>query len=340
MSRTVAVWGAGAIGGVIAAWMTRAGVDVVLVDRDEAHVRAMQREGLLIDGVREPFRVPVESATPEEVEGTFELVFLAVKCMHTEPALQSLVPHLAAGGAVVSLQNGLNEQVIATHVGPERTVGCFVNFGADWQEPGHIQHGGEHPIFVGELDGRRTERIEEVRALLAHFCETAVTDNIWGYLWSKLSWASVLFGTALVDAPVGEIVRRPDAAETLFELGKEAMSVPQALGVRLERLVDFWPEEYAQGDWRPAMERARRHFEGQIKVHTGIWRDLVVRQRPTEVDCQVGELVRQGRDRGLRLPMNERLVELIHEIERGRRPMGWENVLELRSRASGGVPDR
>lgn len=340
MSGTAAVWGAGAIGGTVAAWMARAGVDVVLVDREEAHVRAMQRDGLLIDGVREAFRVPVKAATPDEVEGPFDLIFLAVKCMHTEQALESLVPHLSAGGAVVSLQNGLNEQVIARHIGPERTIGCFVNFGADWQEPGHIQHGGEHPIYIGELDGRATDRIEEVRGLLAHFCETIVTDNIWGYLWSKLSYATVLFGTALVDAPVADIVRRPDWGEALFAVGKEAMSVPRARGIHLERLVDCSPEEYAQNDWRPAMERTARHFEGQIKVHTGIWRDIVVRQRPTEVDCQVGVLVREGRVSGLQLPMNERLVELVHEVEQGRRSLGWENVHELqgaRRAASGGV---
>jgi 2-dehydropantoate 2-reductase len=325
----VAIWGAGAIGGTVGAWMARAGTDVVLVDRDEAHVRAIQQHGLLVDGVREAFRVDVPCVTPDRVEGSFGLVFLAVKCMHTAGALEALTPHLAEDGAVVSLQNGLNEDTIAQRIGTERTIGCFVNFSADWQEPGHIEHGGEHPLYVGELDGQPTERIDRVRRLLAQFGKTVVTDNIWGYLWSKLVYASVLFGTALVDAPVHEIVRRPDCGEALFRLGQEALRVPDAKGVRLERLEDFWPEEYRGDDWRPAMERVAVHFEGQIKVRTGVWRDLAVRHRRTEVDCQAGELVRQGAEVGAELPLNRRLIELIHEVEEGRRPMSWENLPTL-----------
>jgi 2-dehydropantoate 2-reductase len=330
MSR-VAVWGAGAIGGVIGAWMARAGVDVTLVDQDAAHVREVAARGLLIDGVREAFRVQVPCVTPDAAQGPFDLVFLAVKCMHTGAALDGLVPHLAPDGAVVSVQNGLNEEVIARRVGAERTIGCFVNFGADWQAPGHVQHGGEHPIYVGELDGGTTDRIARVRELLGHFCETIVTDNIHGYLWSKMALAAVLFATATVDEPVYEIAGRPECGETLFLLGKEALTVPRAKGIRLERLVDFWPEEYEGDDWRRAMTRMGGHFEGQIKVKTGIWRDLAVRKRRTEVDCQVGELIRHGEAEGLQLPMCHRLLALVHDLEDRRRAMAWENIALLRT---------
>ena len=180
----VVVWGAGAIGGVVGAWMARAGADVLLVDRDEAHVRAIRDRGLLVDGVRGELRVRPPAALPAEVEGLFDLVFLAVKCLHTEAALDALVPHLAPDGAVVSLQNGLNEEVIAARIGAQRTVGCFVNFGADWQAPGHIQHGGEHPIYVGELDGSRGERIERIRSLLAG--SPAVERRYPPYSWETL----------------------------------------------------------------------------------------------------------------------------------------------------------
>jgi 2-dehydropantoate 2-reductase len=321
----VVVWGAGAIGGVVGAWMARAGADVLLVDRDEAHVRAIRDRGLLVDGVRGELRVRPPAALPAEVEGLFDLVFLAVKCLHTEAALDALVPHLAPDGAVVSLQNGLNEEVIAARIGAQRTVGCFVNFGADWQAPGHIQHGGEHPIYLGELDGSRGERIERIRSLLGLFGEAVVTDNIWGHLWSKLCYGSLLFGTALVDAPVYEIVRDRRAGPVLFQLVKEVMAVAGALGIELERLDDYRPEEYEGHDWRPAMERSAAHFQGQVKVKTGVWRDLAVRGRRTEVDCQVGVAVQRGREIGIDLPLNRRLVELIHQIEAGERGMAWEN---------------
>jgi 2-dehydropantoate 2-reductase len=308
----VVVWGAGAIGGVIGAWMARSGVDVLLVDRDPEHVAAIQRDGLLVDGVREPLRVRVPCVGPEDAPERVDLVFLAVK----------------------SVQNGLNERLIADQVGVQRTVGCFVNFGADWQAPGHVQHGGEHPIYVGELDGRHTERIAHVQWLLARFCETHVTEDIWGYLWSKLCYASLLFATALVDAPVAEIVADPASGPVLHRLVREVMQVPRARGIRLQRLVDYWPEDYETADCGPAMERSAAHFQGQLKVKTGVWRDLAVRKRRTEVDCQVGASVHEGAGLGLDLPMNRRLIELIHDIEEERRTMDWDNLRELGTAAS------
>lgn len=325
MSRVV-IWGAGAIGGVLGAWLARSGQDVLLVDRDADHVRAIRAEGLTISGTRGEFRVEVPAALPEEVEGPLDMVVLAVKCRATGKAIEQILPLLAPGGTVVSAQNGLNEETIAARIGAERTVGCFINFSADWQAPGRVEHGGEHPIYVGELDGSDTERIRLVADLFSHFCETVVTENVWGYLWSKLCYASLLFATALVDAPIYEILRRPGVGPVMHALVREAMTVPEGLGVRLEDLHGFRPAAYRGDDWQESMEAIASFYQGQIKVKTGIWRDLAVRHRPTEVDCQVGSLVAKGEALGLDMPRNRRLAELIHDLEAGRRSMSWDNV--------------
>src|SRR5262249_8560306 len=151
------------------------------------------------DGVRGEVTVPVRALTPAEVAEPQEVVILAVKCLHTEAAMRQITPHLTPHSTVVSLQNGLNERVIAGLIGAERTVGAFVNFGRDYIAPGHIRHGGEAPIYIGELDGRLTPRLEALRRAMSHFGEIIPTDNVWGYLWSKLAYASLLFATALVD---------------------------------------------------------------------------------------------------------------------------------------------
>lgn len=321
----VTVWGAGAIGGVVGAWLVRGGVDVLFVDQDSAHVDAMNRHGLFIDGVRGEFRVPVKAVLPDQVTVTLGTVLLAVKCLHTETAVRQMMPHLGPDSAVVSLQNGLNEELIAQLIGPERTIGCFVNFAADWQAPGHIRHGGEHPLYIGELDGRRTDRVEALQELLSRFCETVVTDNIWGYLWSKLAYASVLFATALVDAHVYEVVADPAARPVLAGLAREVLAVARAYGVKPERLVEFWPDEFEEGEYHRAFERIAAHYRGQLKTKTGIWRDLAVRRRRTEVDCQVGVAIQKGEAVGLDLPLNRRLQTLIHELEAGTRQMDWAN---------------
>jgi 2-dehydropantoate 2-reductase len=162
VSAPIVVWGAGAIGGCIGAALARTGREVLLVDRAEEHVQAINRAGLKITGPIESYSVRVRATTPEQVAGAYETVLLCVKGQDTEAATRALKPHLAAEGAVVSVQNGLNERIIAGIVGAERTIGCFVNFGADYQSPGVVMYGGGGAVVVGELDGRRTPRIERI----------------------------------------------------------------------------------------------------------------------------------------------------------------------------------
>jgi 2-dehydropantoate 2-reductase len=139
----------------------------------------------------------------------------------------------------------------------------------------------------------------------------------------------MLFATALVDAPINEILRTPGVGVLMYRLVREALTVPRSLAVRLEELHGFRPADYEGEDWRRPVEDVARFYDGQIKVKSGVWRDLAVRHRPTEAGCQLGNLVEKGNELGLQLPLNARLVELIRQIEEGSRRMGWENLDEL-----------
>src|SRR5436309_9802941 len=133
----ITVYGAGAIGGVTGAALARAGRDVLLVDRAADHVAAVNASGLTIDGAPGGgFTARVRAVTPDALGSGLRLVLLAVKAHHTPDALDGVEPRLAADGVVVSLQNGLNEELIAARVGAARTVGCLVNWAADWVAPG------------------------------------------------------------------------------------------------------------------------------------------------------------------------------------------------------------
>ena len=149
---TILIWGAGAIGGTLGAYFARAGEDVLLVDIVEAHVDAVNQQGLVIEGPVEAFTQKMRALTPNAVQGKYRRVILAVKAHHTAGAVRALKPHLADDGSVLSAQNGLNELVIAQEIGQHRTVGCFVNFGADWLEPGRILFGNRATVALGELD--------------------------------------------------------------------------------------------------------------------------------------------------------------------------------------------
>lgn len=329
----ITVYGAGAIGGTTGAALARAGHDVLLVDSAAAHVEAINAQGITIerrDGVTTT-RVP--AVTPDRLGRDLALVLLAVKSHHTAEVLRDLAPRLAAGGTIVSLQNGLSEEQIAASVGAQRTIGCLVNWAADWVAPGRILHGGHGAFVLGELDGRITPRVRELAALLSAVEETPVTDNIWGYKWAKLIYGALLFATALVDAHVYEVVERsPGVKDALVGIVGEGIAVADKAGVRVLPFDEFDPAWYRAalaGDTSArdrAMAAIAAHYRQHTKTKTGIWRDLAVRRRKTEVDGQLGMLARKGESLGVATPLTRRLAELIRDLEDGRRQMDWSNL--------------
>ncbi len=334
MSEPLLIWGAGAIGGTLGAYMARAGQKVLMVDTVAEHVAACRTEGLAITGPVEAFRQVVDAVTPEELEGTFSRIVLAVKAQATVAATRALAPHLAAGGFVLSAQNGLNELEIAEIVGPERTMGAFVNFGADWHGPGEILFGNRGAVVIGEIDGSVRDRTRSMHAALQAFEPDAVlTDDIWAYLWGKLGYGAMLFATALTPQSMTENFADPARTAAFIALGREVMAVAQARGVTPRGFNGFDPDAFMPGateqDARRSIADLAAFNATTAKTHSGIYRDLAVRKRRTEVDAQVGAVVRLGAEAGVATPLLARLTALIHDIEHGRRPMSAATFAEL-----------
>ena len=339
-----AVWGSGAIGGVVGAGMAAAGEEVLLVDVVPEHVQAMNDTGLVIRTANGDQCVKVDAALPESVDGTFDLVFLAVKSQYTHAALDAIEPHLHAHSAVVSLQNGVNEPHIAGRIGAERTIGCLVDFSADYQEPGLIARGRKGNLFVGELDGSATQRIENVRRLLALSTPAHVCDNIMGYVWAKMCKGTIDATTALVDENALEVRFNRDYHPVRAQLVREAIEVAAAEGVQVAAFAHFDPAPFV--DRSPAGrdaachvldEIARGQAQGNTKIRTGYWRDIVVRKRKTEIDYITGEIVRCGERHGIPTPLNRLQWKMFEEIESGRRPMQWQNLDELKAALDEGM---
>jgi 2-dehydropantoate 2-reductase len=322
------VWGAGAIGGTLGAHLVRAGEDVTFVDRDRDHVTAMRTRGLAITGPVTTFTVPAKAVSPEELQGRFARVFLCVKAQDTADAARALAPHLADDGYVVSAQNGLNELTIAGIVGERRTMGCFVNFGADYLEPGVIHFGGRGAVVVGEIDGSSTSRVEALHRLLRTFEERAVlTRNIWGYLWGKLAYGAMLFATALTDASIADCLASARHRPVFVALAREPLAVAAARNVVPEAFDGFDPTAFRPGGSDAAaidsLDKLVAFNRRSAKTHSGIWRDLAVRKRRTEGDAQLGPIVELGRQHGVPTPLTERVLELIRDVEEGRRSQDW-----------------
>ncbi|HEY3710897.1 MAG TPA: 2-dehydropantoate 2-reductase [Amycolatopsis sp.] len=324
--RAYTVVGGGAIGGTLAFHLARAGYPVVIVDADPAHVTAIRERGLTLRRPDGDERVDVPAFVPDEAPPELGRVLLAVKAQATEPVLQWLEPRLSRDGFVVSLQNGLNEALIASFVGAGRTVGAFVNLFADVVEPGVVRDGGLGALVVGEPDGRITGRVEEVVADLQSWGPAKATANVEGYLWSKLGFGAMLTTTSLADAPMAGLIDRH--RPLMHAITAEVFAV--AGSRTLEPFDQFDPAAYQPGaaGREAATDRLVAWLRTQPKDRSGIWRDIAVRHRPVEVHHHYAPVLEEAARLGVGVPLLLAMLTRLAEVEAGT-PMSEDHLTEL-----------
>jgi 2-dehydropantoate 2-reductase len=301
------VLGCGAIGGTVAAGLVRDGHEVLVCDADPEVVAAINERGLRIEGPVENFTVRVPAVLPADLPERLDgPVLVAVKSQHTGAAAASLAGRMHGDGFVVSLQNGLNADQLAAVVGPDRVVEAFVNFGADVTGPGVVLRGSRETFVIGETDGTISDR---VRAVAADIADAKPAEHIMGYLWGKEAYGAMLAAIAVSDLPIADGLEDPAYGPLLIAVAREVLDQAPVTPMSFD---GFDPEDLA-GSLAPLVAFNRR----SAKTHSGIYRDLMVRHRPTEVPAHLG---------GLKGPMLRRVVELITEIEQGRRTCERANL--------------
>jgi 2-dehydropantoate 2-reductase len=338
MKKRIVFVGAGAVGGYVSGNMTRAGHDVTIIDPWPEHVESMRANGLQLSGVTEAERhsIKVKALHVCEVQGLikerpFDIAFICVKSYDTEWATLLIRPYLAPDGFVVSLQNCINEERVAAHVGWGRTVGCIASLIAvELYQPGHVMRtvplGGEHhTVFrVGEPHGRVTRRVEEVAELLRSVDSAKVTTNLWGERWSKLVINSMRNG---LSAATGLYGNQRDTSEgprwVSIRLGSEAVRVGQTLGFQLEKMLGMEAETLARAGEgnRDAlaeiidvlMEGAKKRSDDQ---RPSMAQDIA-KGRRTETDFINGFVAVRGQEIGVPAPTHAKMHEAVKRVERG-----------------------
>jgi 2-dehydropantoate 2-reductase len=311
------------MGGIMAAFWARSGLPVLCVDKNRDHVDAVAARGLEITGPIANFVQPLDIVTPEQVNGPLKQVYLATKAVHTAEAVRQIAPLLHRDGFVVSWQNGLNENEIASVVGRSRTIGSFINFSADIASPGVIHFGGMGATVVGELDGCITERIKHLHERMKIFNpDSILTDNIFGYLWSKIGYGSMLFAEATSKKGITETFETEKWHDLLIALGREIISVARAEGVNPLPFNGFDPSAFDRGAGREtgkaSLMALAEHNRPHTKTHSGIWRDLAVHHRTTEVTPIMGAVIPVAEAHGIDIPVTRAVIQAIHDIESGR----------------------
>jgi 2-dehydropantoate 2-reductase len=299
--------GAGAIGGTIGAHLIRAGHDVLLCDSDPAHVEVINRDGLTIEGPVENFTVAARAVVPGDLPDRLDHVAIAVKSHHTAQAAELLRDRLAPDGYVVSFQNGLTADAISAVVGARRLIVSFVNFGADLLAPGRIMQGNIGTFRVGELTGGEiTARVRELVEALPY---AEATGNIMGFLWGKEAYGAMLYAGAVSDLSIADSLEAPQWRPLMLGIAREVLAQAP---VTPEGFDGFEPH-----DLEGSLTRLVTFNRTSAKSHSGIYRDLMVRRRKTEVDDLLHDLAG---------PLTTYTGELIHAIERGERTCEVANL--------------
>lgn len=345
----ITIVGSGAIGGLAGAWMTQAGHDVTLTDRWAEHIDALKAHGLTVDGVRGNHHFQVRAVHPHELSGPLECVMIATKSQHSLDALESVLPLFGPDTFVVSFQNGFNEPDLIARLeaaglgGAERVMGSIPNYGGALVDPGHIEFVHEGPIQLGEMTGVRSPRLLELARCLAALTEVQLSDNIWGQIWAKEVYSAQVVFSALVNAPVTDSLGVERYARIAGAVVREALEIAEANGIQVEAFDFFDPANYKPStpedtqkllaNIHHAIWLLKKDQKPQThafkKKGSGIWWDIVYRNRPSEVRSSNGKLIDFGQQAGADTRLNARLCEMIYEIEEGRRELGFHNYDEL-----------
>ena len=293
----------------------------------------MNSRGLKITGPHEDYTAQVRAGTPAEVRGPIRRVMLAVKSQHTRDAAKTITPLLAPGASVLSMQNGLNGDAIAAEVGAERVVLALVDIASDYIEPGVIHYGGRGSIYVGEPNGEITPRVREYVALLKHFDERIeASDNVLGLLWGKIAYGGLLTATALTNDTMSDVLGDPRWRGVMGKIGGEIVRAARVAGVTPVGVDGFDAEAFARGDKAgiaASCDAMAEHYRHSAKTRSGIWRDLAVRKRKTEVGPLLAPVIAAARKFGVATRTTERLGAMIAEMEAGKRGFSPENLAEL-----------
>jgi 2-dehydropantoate 2-reductase len=341
MKKRMAIVGAGAVGCYLGGNLARTGNDVTLIDSWPEHVETIRAHGLRLSGMtdEETYTVTIPTMHITEVqrlskERPIDIAIVSCKSYDTEWCATLIRPYLSAQGYVVSAQNSINEETIAGVVGWGRTVGCVVgnNFAVDLYEPGCVRRTmlrdfKTASLLVGEVHGRVTPRVEELHSLFAPFDGAATTTNLWGVRWSKLCVNGMRNGVSAATGMGGnERDAHPLIRRVIIRLGGEAVRIGQALGYDLEHIAGLEPAQLlaaSEGDTK-ALAHVEQHMQKgtSAQARSNLQRPSMAQDiqkgRRTEIGEINGYIVRMGKEVGCAAPTHERIVEIVHGVERGK----------------------
>ena len=328
----VAIYGAGSLGTILGAFISKAGEEIELINRNKAHVEALQTTGAQVVGTVE-FCQKVVAYTPEEMSGVYDVLFLMTKQQHNVEVVTKLKEYLAPDGVLVTFQNGLPEMQIAEILGAERVLGCTVAWGATLQGPGVCELTSSPDALsfaLGAITPERNKHFDSIKSLLEKMGKVDVEDNFVGTRWSKLLINASFSGmSAVLGCTFGEAAKPRASRRIVQALIKECIDVCKVGGIRIEPVQG--KDIVKLLDYKSGLKRAISYFIIPIAIrkHALLKASMlqdIEKGKLTEVDAINGAVSAYGRKVGFPTPMNDKVVEIIHRIEKGELKPGFDNL--------------
>lgn len=323
----IAILGAGSLGIIIGALIKKNGYDIDLIDPFEANVKALNEHGATITGYLD-LNVSINAYTPNQLTSQYDLIILLTKQTTTKTDLESIKPHLHQNTIICTLQNGIPEEFVASLYAKENVVGGAVGFGATWKEPGvseltsTIEAVKDYAFEIGEIDGSCTERIQHIKEILSSVGQTTVLPNLMGVKWTKLLMNATFSGmSAALGCTFGEVLDNEKAMICVAYIADETIRVCEASGYQMVTMNGLDMKSLKLDtfdDIENKLPLYRNVWEKHRRLKASMLQDLE-KQRPCEVDFINGVVTKVGREKGIKTPFNDRVVELIKEAEKNHR---------------------
>jgi 2-dehydropantoate 2-reductase len=319
----IAVLGAGAVGSVVAGLLADGGHDITVIDQWPENVDTIKADGLRVSGTCGELLVRPTALHIHEVQSVnvpFDIVFLAVKSYDTEWATALAAGYLADDGVVVTLQNGINDPIVARVAGPARAVGAVTLIGVAMQGPGRGMRTDNDEIGfkVGEHDGSESDRAVGIAEILGTIAGTVVTTNLWGERWSKLALNCMVNPLAALSGFGAAEVRLDQRCERLGVcLGAEVIEVGRAVGHEVEPVFKMPPDQVIAAAKGDGMDAAMAAIANGAEARGNGWPSMlqdVRRGRRTEVDHLNGFVAREGSRLGVPTPFNAGVTETFRPL--------------------------
>lgn len=337
----LAVYGAGAMGTVLGALLTKIGADVTLISRNEDHVNGLKTTGakLLLKTVGKEMTVPVYAITPKEMTEKYDVVFLMTKQKENAEIVKFLLPYLTDDGILCTTQNGFPERAIAKVVGAEKTYGAVLSWGATFVGGGTVELTSDPSAMTMEVggyenDGKKTAGLVELLKPIgeivgnANFVKGA--ENLAGVRWSKLALNSAFSGLSVVTGlTFGEIAKRMKSRKIALDVLQETFAVANASKVRLAPMQGHDLQKLLGGTGLFHRIKGLLLLPIAMKSHkhliSGMLKD-VQKGKKCEIDFIDGVVAEIGKEVGVQTPRTEKIVEIVHGIENGLYEISYENI--------------